>query len=163
MKRIIYHWTAGTYLPNMTDKAHYHFIVGKNGEIVDGFFQPEDNKNCFDNKYAKHTGGGNTSSVGIAFCGMHGFCDRFNVGEYPLTRKQCESGFLLGAKLLKKYNLDLTNPFVIQTHYGFGQRNPQTSSFGKIDIVYLPPYPYINKENIEKFILDKICWYFKKI
>ncbi len=159
MKRIIYHWSGGSYLPNEVDRAHYHYIIDEKGNIHEGIYKPEDNENCNDNKYAAHTGGGNSFSIGIAFAGMCGFNSRKNIGKYPLTKKQCEAGFELGAKLVKKYKLNIENPLVIQTHYGFGQRNPQTSSFGKIDIVYLPPYPEIKSEDIEKFIRKKIKWY----
>ena len=45
------------------------------------------------------------------------------------------------------------------THYEFGLKNPKTTSKGKIDIIYLPPYPTIKKENIGDFIRNKIKWY----
>lgn len=160
MKRIIYHWSGGTYRPNCVDIKHYHFLIDEKGKIYHGDFLPEDNANCTDGKYAMHTGGGNTNSIGIAFCGMRGFVDRKRVGNYPLTKKQCEAGFLLGAKLVLRYNLDLSDILSIQTHYGFGLRNKHTSSFNKIDIIYLPPYPDIKKEKIEKFIFSKVLWYY---
>ena len=159
MKRIIYHWSGGTYTPCVADKTHYHYIIDEKGKIYEGIYKPEDNENCYDNKYAAHTGGGNTASIGVAFAGMYGFVDRFNVGKYPLTKKQCEAGFELGAILIKKYKLNIGAPLTIQTHYGFGKRNPQTSSAGKIDIVYLPPYPAIMQNDVEKFIFNKIKWY----
>ena len=93
MKRIIYHWTAGGYNPNSTDKKHYHYIIDDMGVIYNGNYKPEDNENCNDGKYAQHTGGGNTASIGVSFCGMYGFVNRNNVGKYPLTQKQCEAGF----------------------------------------------------------------------
>lgn len=49
------------------------------------------------------------------------------------------------------------------THYEFGQNNPKTTSFGKIDIVYLPPYPWIAKKDIGSFIRSKIRWYSERI
>ena len=72
MKRIIIHWTAGTYQPNNTDFEHYHYLVNGDGMVINGKFKPEDNLNCNDGKYAAHTGGGNTGSIGIAMCGMSG-------------------------------------------------------------------------------------------
>ena len=36
MKRIIIHWTAGAWFPNATDKEHYHFLIDKNGKIING-------------------------------------------------------------------------------------------------------------------------------
>ena len=163
MKRIIYHWSGGSYRPNINDMLHYHFIVDNNAKVWVGKYRPEDNEKCQDDFYAAHTGGGNTESIGIAFAGMFGFVSILNLGRFPLTKKQCEAGFELGAKLVKKYNLNLDNPMTIQTHYGFGKRNPQTSSVGKIDIIYLPPYPDISKNEIENFIRGKVRWYFSKL
>ena len=60
MKRIILHWSAGSYKPNSTDMAHYHYLIDGDGEIKEGFLKPEDNLNCNDGRYAAHTGGGNT-------------------------------------------------------------------------------------------------------
>ncbi len=162
MKRIIYHWTAGSYTPCLSDKAHYHFIVDDKGGIYKGLCVPEDNENCLDNQYAAHTGGGNSGSIGIAFAGMYGFLNRFSDFKYPLTQKQCEVGFELGAKLVKKYNLNIFLSDTIQTHYGFGKRNPKTTSKGKIDIVYLPPYPEIRRSDVENFIRSKVKWYLSK-
>ena len=40
LKRIIIHWTAGTYKPNSLEKEHYHFLVeySKNPMGVDEIF-----------------------------------------------------------------------------------------------------------------------------
>ena len=162
MKRIIYHWTAGSYIPNKTDILHYHYIIDNKGKIHEGNFKPEDNKICTKNKYAAHTGGGNTGSIGIAFAGMYGFVNRYNIGNYPLTKKQCEVGFELGARLVKKYNLKLDEKLTIQTHYGFGQRHKNSTSYSKIDIIYLPPYPNVEAIKIEDFIRNKVRWYVNK-
>lgn len=162
MKRIIYHWTGGVYLPNFLEKKCYHFLIDDKGLVYNGKFLPEDNKKCIEGQYAAHTGGGNTSAIGVAFCGMYGFVDRNNIGNYPLTKKQCESGFELGAILAKKYKLNLNNSLSIQTHYGFGKRNYFTSSHGKIDIIFLPPYADVLKDDVEKFIREKVKWYYLK-
>ena len=161
MKRLIYHWSGGCYRPNDTDRLHYHFMIDDKGAVYEGKFSPDDNENCLDGIYAAHTGGCNTGSVGISFLGMFGFVSRLNTGRFPLTKVQCEAGFALGAKLVKKYGLDLNNPLTIQTHYGFGQRNPKTASAGKVDIIYLPPYPQVKKEEVEDFIRNKVRWYYK--
>ena len=34
MKRIIIHWTAGTYYPSEYEKEHYHFLVDKDGKVI---------------------------------------------------------------------------------------------------------------------------------
>lgn len=63
MKRIIIHWTAGTYFPTNYEKEHYHFLVDAKGEIHYGVFKPEANEICKAGKYAAHTGGGNTGCM----------------------------------------------------------------------------------------------------
>ena len=63
MKRIILHWTAGTYYPTEYEKEHYHFLIDKTGKIYSGKFSPENNEICRIGKYAAHTGGGNTGSI----------------------------------------------------------------------------------------------------
>ena len=163
MKRIIYHWTGGTYIPNSTDKKHYHYIIDNKEEIYEGKFKPENNLHCVQNSYATHTGSGNTGSIGIAFAGMYGFSSRLDAGSYPLTKIQCEKGFELGAILIYKYKMNLSEEMTIQTHYGFGKRNPKTSSRGKIDIIYLHPYPEIIEDEVENFIRSKVHWCYNKL
>ena len=163
MKRIIYHWTGGAYSPNLTDKQHYHFVIDNYGKVFPGKFKPENNEKCITNQYAAHTGGGNTGSIGIAFCGMLGFKNKKQAGDFPLTLKQIEKGFSLGAELIIKYNININDKLSVQTHYGFGKRNPKTTSAGKIDIIYLPPYPAILQDNIEDFIYSKVKWYYEKL
>ncbi len=162
MKKVVIHWTAGTNQPNNTDYEHYHYLVNKDGIVIAGKYTPEDNENCNDGKYAQHCGGGNTGTIGVSMCGMYGFKDKNNVGEYPLTKKQCEATFKLVAELCKKYNIAITNKTVL-THYEFGQSHRNTSSYGKIDIVYMPPYPEIEKNKVGNFIRNKVRWYFERL
>ena len=162
MNKIIIHWTAGAYTPNSTDLKHYHYLIDKNGRINYGIFKPEDNENCYDGKYAQHTGGGNTAAIGVALCGMYGFSSATKLGCYPLTKIQCEALFSFVAKLSKKYKIKIDNAHIM-THYEFGLKNPKTTSAGKIDIIYLPPYPQIKKQNIGDFIRSKVLWYSTKI
>lgn len=162
MNKIIIHWTAGAYMPNSTDLRHYHYLIDKNGRINCGIFRPEDNENCYDGKYAQHTGGGNTGAIGVALCGMYGFSSATKLGCYPLTKIQCEALFSFVAKLSKKYKIKIDNNHIM-THYEFGLKNPKTTSAGKIDIIYLPPYPQIKKQNIGDFIRSKVLWYSTKI
>lgn len=162
MKRIIIHWTGGTNQPNSTDLKHYHYLINGDGLIIEGKYKPEDNLNCNDDYYAAHTGGGNTGSIDIALCGMYGFKDKNNVGNYPLTAVQCEAMFKKCAELCKKYNIPITSDTVL-THYEFGRKYWKTSSNGKIDIIYLPPYKNIKQNEIGDFIRNKIKWYLNKI
>lgn len=162
MKRIILHWTAGKYKPNQCDLEHYHYLVGADGEVYTGKFRVEDNEVCTKNDYAMHTGGGNTGSIGVSMCAMLGFQNEHKAGEYPITPVQFERTLKLCAELLKKYNITLT-PVTLMTHYEFGQAHPKTTSYGKIDIIYLPPYPWVKKEEVGGFIRSKVRWYLEKL
>ncbi len=162
MKRIIIHWTAGTNQPNNTDFEHYHYLINDDGLVIDGKYAPEDNLNCNDKEYAQHCGGGNTGAIGIALCGMYEYKSPQNVGDYPLTQVQCERAFKLIAELSKKYNITI-NPQNVMTHYEFGKTHPKTSSAGKIDITYLPPYGWIDKDDVGSFIRSKAKWYFAQL
>lgn len=162
MKRIIIHWTGGANSPNVHEKECYHFLIDSLGEVHNGNCKPEDNLNCYDGKYAAHTGGGNTGSIGIALCGMFGYKSRQSIGNYPLTKVQCERCFKLIAELAKKYNISI-NPQNVMTHYEFGKAHPNTSSAGKPDITFLPPYSYLTADEIGKFFRDKAKWYLKKL
>lgn len=162
MKRIVIHWTAGANQPNSTDFQHYHYMVNGDGLVVAGKFKPEDNENCNDGIYAQHTGGGNTGSIGVSMCGMAGFNGKADSTKYPLTAKQCERTFKLVAELCKKYNIAVT-PDTVLTHYEFGQKNPKTTSFGKIDIVYLHAFPNVTRSGMGDFIRNKVKWYLSKM
>ena len=163
LKRIIIHWTAGTYKPNSDVLNHYHYAILENGNILPCNHRPEDNLNCQDGNYAAHTGGGNTGSIGIAMCGMYipkGYTVKQT--DYPLTKKQCEACFKFVAELADKYNITVT-PETVMTHYEFGLKNPKTSSAGKIDIIYLPAYPHLKQSEIGDFIRNKVRWYLKNL
>lgn len=162
IKRIICHWTAGTYQPNNTDFEHYHYLINGDGLTIEGKYKPEDNLNCNDGKYAAHTGGGNTGSIGIAMCGMAGYTSRQAIGNYPLTAIQCEAFFKKCAELCKEYNIPITNETVM-THYEFGRKHWKTSSNGKIDITFLPPFSQVTQDKAGDFIRQKISWYYLRI
>lgn len=161
MNKIIIHWTGGAWFPNATDKEHYHFLIDKNGKVINGKFKVEDNENCNDGKYAAHCGGGNTGAIGVSMCGMY-VPKGVNIKDtkFPLTKKQCEACFKLVAQLCKKHLINLNN---VLTHYEFGQAHPKTSSADKIDIIYLPPFPEITQNQIGGFIRNKVKWYLEKI
>lgn len=162
MNKIIIHWTAGTYKANMTDMQHYHYLIEDDGKIVNGIYKPEANLNCQDGVYAAHCGGGNTRAIGIAMCGMAGFVNKTKIGNYPLTKIQCERCFKLIAEVSKQYNIKI-EPNTVMTHYEFGKKNSNTSSAGKIDIIYLPAYPHITQSEVGNFIRNKAKWYRNKI
>ncbi len=157
-KRIILHWSAGRYFPSSFEKNYYHYLVDVEGNIYQGFYTPEDNDNCQDGKYAMHTGGGNTGSIGVCMCGMYGFKSQDNPGVYPISKIQFEACMKFCAQLCDKHNIEVTTKTVM-THYEFGVSNPKTSSAGKIDIIWLPPYPWVARKDVGSFIRSKIRWY----
>lgn len=163
MKRIIIHWTGGMGLPNPIEIQHYHYLVDVGGRLHAGKFPVQANEVCRNDKYnralyAAHAGGGNTGSIGVAMCGMYKFKSKNDVGKCPLTRIQFETMMQLCAELCRKYNIKVT-PQTVLTHYEFGMAHPNTTSAGKIDIVYLPPFSYLPAEDIGNFIRNKVTWY----
>ena len=162
MKRIIIHWTAGGSVPNQHEKECYHYLVDSLGKIHAGKFKPLANEICKAGMYAPHTGGGNTGSIGVALCGMLGFKNKKQLGTNPITKIQFETTMQLCANLAKTYNIQIT-PTTILTHYEFGKMHPKTSSAGKIDIIFLPPYSWVETNDIGNFIRSKIKWYLQKI
>lgn len=160
LNKIIIHHTGGSWTPNETDLKHYHFIVTGSGQVKFGKFKPEDNINCKDGKYAEHCGGGNTGAIGVSMAAMLGYGAKSGL-IYPIRKQQFESCMNLVAVLCKKYNIPIT-PETVFTHKEFGDKNPDTSSGGKIDICYLPCYPEIIPENIGDFIREKVKWYLDK-
>ena len=162
MKKIIIHWTGGNYVPNEKELESYHFIVDNFGKIHAGKYTPLDNKNCYDGKYAKHTGGGNTNSIGIAIAGMFGYKNKDFVGNFPITRLQFEACMKKVAELTKTYGIVISRQTVL-THYEFGLLHPKTSSAGKPDIEFLPPFPKLKSSEIGNFIRQKVKWYRGKI
>lgn len=162
LNKIIIHWTAGTYHPTEHEYQCYHYLITGDALLVLGRCIPEDNENCYDGKYAQHCGGGNTGAIGIACCGMANFKNSKNVGQYPLKKPQVEKLFKTIAEVSKKYKIPITKDNVM-THYEFGLKHPNTSSKGKIDIIYLPPYPWISAKEMGDFIRSKAIWYLKNM
>lgn len=162
VKRIILHWSAGKHYPTAFEKKYYHYLIDCDGKIYEGCYKPEDNDDCTDNYYAAHTGGGNTGSVGVCLCGMSGYKSPTYCGNYPIKKVQFEAAMMLCAKLCQKYKLKI-NCDTVLTHYEFGQANPNTTSFGKIDITHIPPYPWISKNDAGGFIRSKVRWYKERL
>lgn len=152
---IVIHWTAGTYIPNATDKEHYHFLIDGNGRVIVGKYKPEDNLNCKDGTYAAHCGGGNTGRIGVALCGRYS-------NEYPIKRIQLEAMCKLVAQLCKQYSIAIGSDTVM-THSEFGHKNPHTTSFGKIDIDNLPCLALYNRRDVGNWIRNKVNWYRQRV
>lgn len=165
--KITYHWTGGAYWYNTEIYNAYHFFIDPQGLIYSGRYKIENNKSkpfplILRSNYAHHTGGENSDNIGIAFMGMFGFVNSHIVGDYPLTEKQCEVGWELGAKLALKYSIPIRSGW-IATHYERGvahkKAGRKTESIGKIDIIHLPYAPELKKEEIGDYIRNKVRWY----
>ena len=89
---------------------------------------------------------------------MAGFKNRKCIGNYPILKKQFESTMELCALLAGKYIIEIT-PQTVFTHYEFGIKNPKTSSAGKIDIIFIPPFSWVAQGEVGSFIRLKIKWY----
>ena len=173
MKRIIIHWTGGTNQPNSLEYEHYHYLINGDGLTICGKCSPEDNENCYDGKYAAHTGGGNTGSIGVALCGMLNYkSGKPDSTKYPLNAVQCEAAWKKIAELCKQYKIPIT-PETVLTHYEFGEAHPNTESKGKPDITWLPysdeeikkvtKRDTVTKDSYGIFIRNKVLWYFLRI
>lgn len=162
VKRIILHWSAGRHYPSMFEKRYYHFLIDADGKVYAGNYKPKDNDDCTDGYYAAHTGGGNTGSIGVCLCGMYGYKSKTDCGKFPITKVQFEACMKFVAELCIKYDLKISS-LTVMTHYEFGKLHPKTTSAGKIDITYLPPYPWVSQNDAGNFIRTKVRWYKEKL
>ena len=139
MKRIIWHWTGGTYTPNAVDLKHYHMLIDGDGNVHEGDLGPEANIDCTDGIYVRHTRGCNTAAIGIGICGMLGAKERpFSGGEYPIKPCQIDALVDLTADLCYTYDIPVTKSMTlshaeVQPTLGIKQRN-------KWDIAWIPDH-----------------------
>lgn len=116
MKRIIVHWTAGTYNVSELDRSHYHFVIDGSGKVVDGKWRPEANEVIRGRNYAAHTRGCNTGSIGVSLACMAGAVEHpFKPGKYPLKELQWDKLVTLVAFLARTYKIPVT-PQTILSH-----------------------------------------------
>jgi hypothetical protein len=137
MHRIIVHWTAGTNTANGLDKEHYHIMIEGGGGLIRGSHTIADNESAADGRYAAHTRGCNTGSIGVSLCGMAGATEvPFNAGSYPITMKQW--GVLPGvlSDLCRRYAINPA-PTTVLTHAEV-QGTLGIAQAGKWDITRLP-------------------------
>jgi hypothetical protein len=154
-KRIIYHWTAGSYRPSSEDKAHYHFLIDGEGRVFRGDHPVSDNDDCSDDDYAAHTRGCNTGSIGVAFCGMAGAVESpFDAGPYPLKKEQWLVGVRVVARLCKRYGIAVTARTVlshaeVEATLGIAQR-------GKWDVTRLAWEPALRATEVARVFRQRV-------
>lgn len=137
MKRIILHWTAGTNRVSPLDRQHYHYIIGGDGEVIEGDWPVSANERPTAGKYAAHTLNCNTGAIGVALAGMHGAVESpFNAGEHPITAEQVSALWALCARLCKEFDIAVTRETVL-THAEV-QPTLKIKQRGKWDITWLP-------------------------
>ena len=79
MKRIIVHWTAGSYTPSAVDREHYHYLIDGSGDLHEARPVEQNNRDVAgftSDEYTAHTRGLNSYSIGVALCAMHGARER---------------------------------------------------------------------------------------
>lgn len=139
LKRIIFHWTAGTYTPSEYDKKNYHYLIDGSGKVLVGKYPPEANISLKDGKYAAHTLNSNTGSIGISVCCMGGNDVKerpLKTGKYPLNQTQWNALIQKIADLCQQYDIKPTMTTVLS--HAEVTKNLGIKQNGKWDITYLP-------------------------
>ena len=139
MKRIVIHWTAGSYVASALDREHYHFIVDGQDQIIRGLHSVTDNVNVSgksSDDYAAHTKNLNSGSIGISLAAMAGAVEGKSHGRYPILMSQFVTMVKLVAFLSLRYGIEVT-PQTILTHAEV-QPTLGVKQAGKWDITVLP-------------------------
>ncbi|MEM9341596.1 MAG: peptidoglycan-binding protein [Pseudomonadota bacterium] len=132
MKRIILHWTGGAHNPSASDKKHYHILIDGDGELHRGTHAITANVPPL-RRYAAHTRGSNSNSIGLALCAMGGDARErpFKPGPFPITRVQWETMAQVVAELCLRYGIAVTRSTVLG--HGEVQANLGITQNGKWD------------------------------
>lgn len=138
LKRIVWHWPAGTHDVSSMDRRHYHFIISGDGVVVHGDHVPEANTGSLKSgSYAAHTLNLNSGSIGVAVAGMAQATERpFSTGPWPLKDIQIDALVELTAALCQIHDIPVSRATTlshaeVQPTLGIAQR-------GKWDISWLP-------------------------
>ena len=142
-KYIILHWTAGNYLPNITDLTHYQMLIDGAGKQIIG------------KEKTASTGGMNSITYNISCCG------RKNENT-PIKPIQIEAMCHCAALKCKELGLNIEDCY---THSEIGKMVQD----GRIK--KLLPYNRLLEQNIGKIdfaglgdtLRKKIKWYYSKI
>jgi hypothetical protein len=136
MRRVICHWTAGSYNANSVDISHYHILIEGQGNLIRGV---DIAKNSVTLKpgYAAHTLNTNTGAIGVTLCGMAHAEERpFNPGPFPITLVQWQRMIEVCIELCRFYGI-APDPTTLLTHAEV-QSNLNIPQRGKWDIAILP-------------------------
>lgn len=139
MKRVVVHWTGGSYIASSLDKEHYHFVVEGDLDVLLGLHPVTANEvigSKSQDDYAAHTKGTNTGAIGVSMCGSAGAVERpFSAGKFPITEAQWQRTAEAVASLCQRYGIAVNDKTVlthaeVQTNLGIKQN-------GKWDIAHL--------------------------
>lgn len=129
MRRIHWHWTAGTNQPNATDRKAYHLLIDGDGNWHKGVPGIELNSGGIKPGYAAHTLNANSDAIGISLCGMAGAVEApFNPGRWPIRPAQIDA-LVEGCRILgQTYAIPITRKTMlshaeVQPTLGIAQRN----------------------------------------
>jgi hypothetical protein len=140
MKRVITHWTGGGHKANSLDRAHYHVLIEGDGTLVRGTHSIQDNVSTAGGRYAAHTRGCNTGSIGVSLCCMlNAQRSPFKAGPHPMTEKQFHVMAEVVADLCQFYKIPV-GPRTVLGH-GEVQANLGIGQSGKWDPLALPWAP----------------------
>lgn len=151
MKRVICHWTAGGYKATSFDRVHYHILIEDDGRLVRGTHSIADNVSTADGRYAAHTRGCNTGSIGVTVCCMAGAqASPFHPGSSPMTLKQWETMAQVVAELCRFYAIPVTP----QTVLGHGEVEVYLGipQHGKWDPMVLPWAPEMSRSLVGNYL-----------
>jgi len=155
MRRIICHWTAGSYTPSENDLSHYHILIDGDAQLHRGEHSIADNESTGDGDYAAHTRGTNSHSIGVTVCCMAGAKESpFNSGQFPMRETQWEAMVDVVAQLCVKYGIAVT-PTTVLGH-GEVQRNIGVAQAGKWDPMKLSFAPNLTKAQVGSKLRDEV-------
>jgi hypothetical protein len=116
MDRVIFHWTAGQYVPNSLDLHSYHILIDGDGKLHRGQFSIADNVSPSPGNYAAHTLNCNSGAIGVSLCGMAGAREiPFDPGLRPIKVEQWLKLPQVLADLCRVYAIPVT-PRTILSH-----------------------------------------------
>lgn len=137
MKRIIWHWSAGSHKASSSDREHYHYMIQGDGSVVVGDKPVSANAAPLSRNYAAHTANLNTDSIGIAVCAMRGARQSpFAPGDQPITDAQVEALVTLTAMLARDYGIPVSRTTILS--HAEVQPTLGIRQAGKWDIAWLP-------------------------
>lgn len=163
-RRIILHWTGGGHRANQVDRKAYHYVVEHDGTVVQGVHPVADNmQRVWGDRYARHTGGFNSFSVGISFAGMKDAVNARHPGPAPLKEGQVLAGLRFAAECCAAWRLDPLNPAHVFHHREAWELHgvKGTENHTKPDITFLPFLPELTRTQTGPWLRARIAGFLR--